>query len=196
MKFSIKDFLSKREQLLKITFTEEILNEKLHCFVLCEGSVKLIKKQPSKWYISNCIALQTFQVLDVGGICRILIIALHSYAFDYDFIVFSYQHWQPLTKIYCKLFCHSYMRSTSELYVYKGAFYVQVNLPYTERRKSTLKSKICSLTLYCLVSTKRSHLLKQTWRTCISSLYLHTYWGIFFEAGRLVEEKNQFFPSD
>ena len=63
MKFSIKDFLSKREQLLKITFTEEILNEKLHCFVLCEGS-------------------------DVGEICRILNIALHSYPFDYDFIVF------------------------------------------------------------------------------------------------------------
>ena len=87
------------------------------------------------------------------------------------------------------------MRSTSELYAYKGAVYVQANLPYTERGKGTLKSKICSLTLYCLVSTKRSHLRKQTWGTCISSLYLHTYWGSLFEAGRLVEEKNQFFPS-
>ena len=28
----------------------------------------MIVKQPSKWYISNCIALQTIQVLNVGGV--------------------------------------------------------------------------------------------------------------------------------
>ena len=31
MKFSIKDFFSKYDQILKKSFTEEILNGKLHC---------------------------------------------------------------------------------------------------------------------------------------------------------------------
>ena len=58
MKFSIKDFSSKSDQIWPdlVTFTGEIFNEKLHFFVLCKNKLSLVTNQEGEttsWWNSK-----------------------------------------------------------------------------------------------------------------------------------------------
>ena len=82
MKFSIRDFLSKCDHADLVTFSEEILNGKLHFFVQCKMIGGSMNKENPEPYLEPCQTsmMEIFFEKSYYSVIRILQFLVNAYS--------------------------------------------------------------------------------------------------------------------